>query len=543
MRYPLVPLLGPVALILGLVLLAVHPLLWLVGTWFDPAYDSQGVWVAALTGGLLLWSATSPLRIADSRQRLGGLGLLVLTAAVRLLGQRLGINVLGAAALAVDVYAIGLLLGLERRARPLAPGWLAVLFAFALPVERILQRGFGFALQQISAVGACTALKLRAPVQCEGIQLQWHGQTVLVDLPCSGTRGLLLLLLLYVALAVLTRPTFRHACLGVLLTLAAATLGNSLRIVALAVGLVHREALGGVDVFGEPWHSAIGLLTLTLSALPLLLWARRGDSGAVPVTVHTPHPNPPPQGGRELCVTTDCLATSPLHGRRWGEGVNACFRSSRSLVWRFWPPAAGSSQLPPQPLDVARPLPTPELPGRIAIFAAQPGALTTQERDYFTRYGGGAARAAYGPYGLLVVSTTAPLRHLHAPEECLAGAGHAVRYLGQTGGSMPSAVYRSTDPQGRVWRVTVSYVSERGEWTAHVAEAVWRWLQAPGTTWRMIQRIAPWELPVAAAETFDVAVWRALDLPPSPSPIHFSTPACKTLTFGESTHEDHPNFS
>jgi hypothetical protein len=33
-----------------------------------------------------------------------------------------------------------------------------------------------------------------------------------------------------------------------------------LRIVALAVGLVHREALGGVDVFAEPWHSTLGLM-------------------------------------------------------------------------------------------------------------------------------------------------------------------------------------------------------------------------------------------------------------------------------------------
>ena len=485
MRYTIFLLLGPATLILGLALLAFHPLLWLIGTWFDPAYDSYGFWVAALTAALLLWSATSPLQTLNSRQRQVGLGLLALTAAIRLLGQWLGINVLGAAALAVDVYAIGLVLNLDRRTRPLAPGWLAVLFAFALPVERILQRCFGFALQQLSAVGACTALGLGAPVQCEGIQLQWQGQTVLVDLPCSGTRGLLLLLLLFVALAALTRPTLRDAFLGALLTLAAATLGNSLRIVFIAVGLVHREALGGVDVFAEPWHSLIGLLTLSLSTLPLLLWARGERGGAVPV----------PPATAAACDVKPLFAVRPFTGLAF---LAAC---------------SGIIAVPPQPLDVARSQPTPQLPGYIAIFAAQPGALTAQEQTYFTRYGGGAARAAYGPYGLLVVSTSAPLRHLHAPEECLTGAGHAVRYLGQTGGPQPSAIYRSTDPQGQVWRVTVSYVSERGERTAHVAEAVWRWLQAPGTTWRMIQRIAPWELPVEAAETFDVAVWRALDLP------------------------------
>ena len=32
--------------------------------------------------------------------------------------------------------------------------------------------------------------------------------------------------------------------------------------------------------------------------------------------------------------------------------------------------------------------------------------------------------------------------------------------------------------------------------------------------------IAPWEAPAVAVENFDIAVWRALDLPPPPSPIH-----------------------
>ena len=72
---------GPASLFLGLLLLAVHPLVWLVQTWLDPAYDSYGLWVALLVLGLLTWSATSPLRLADTRQRRLGLGLLALTAA------------------------------------------------------------------------------------------------------------------------------------------------------------------------------------------------------------------------------------------------------------------------------------------------------------------------------------------------------------------------------------------------------------------------------------------------------------------------------
>ena len=239
-------------------------------------------------------------------------------------------------------------------------------------------------------------------------------------------------------------------------------------------------------VIAEPWHSTLGLITLGLSALPLLWWA---------------------QGRRSLIPRPSTASAT---------GALQPFPPVKPWIGlSFLLACAGIILLPSRPLDVARPQTAPALPERIALFAAQPGVLTAKEQAYFTRYGGGAARAAYGPYGLLVVSTSAPLRHLHSPEECLAGSGHTVRYLGQTGGVTPSAVYRSTDPQGQSWRITVSFVSERGEWTPHVAEAIWRWLQAPGTTWRMIQRIAPWQLPETAVEHFDAAVWRALDLSPS----------------------------
>jgi hypothetical protein len=139
-----------------------------------------------------------------------------------------------------------------------------------------------------------------------------------------------------------------------------------------------------------------------------------------------------------------------------------------------------------------------------------------------------------GRYGLLVVSTSAPLRHLHSPEECLAGNGHTVRYLGQTGGVTPSAVYRTTDPQGQSWRITVSFVSERGGWTPHVAEAIWRWLQAPG---HLADGAA--DRPLGIAGTLGgklrgrgVAGAGFVPVRPSRRP---STPDRETLTFNEET--------
>ncbi len=45
---------------LGVGLLALHPLIWLIKTWINPAYQSYGFLVALLVGGLFLWSVTSP---------------------------------------------------------------------------------------------------------------------------------------------------------------------------------------------------------------------------------------------------------------------------------------------------------------------------------------------------------------------------------------------------------------------------------------------------------------------------------------------------
>jgi exosortase/archaeosortase family protein len=485
----------PLLLAPGLLLLAVEPVRWLAGTWIDPAYDSQGPLVAALVAGLLLWSLTSPRVTANTTDHRRGLCLLLLTAGVRLAGQVLGVHVIGALALVLDLYALGLLLELHRRRRPLAPAWLAVLFALALPVERILQRSIGFGLQQVAAAGACRALSLGSdPVQCEGVRILLAGQDVLVDLPCSGARGLLLLLLLFAALATLIRPRPAAALAGLIVTLIAAVVANVLRIVLLALGLAYPSVFGGIDVMAAPWHEGIGLLTLLLGALPVLLWAgiviRTGggnDTSGMPVPPNT-------QAFRPPVAYRDAT----------GQAVAA---------FAFLLAAAVIVSLPARPLDVARPTAPVHLPAVLAGWPARYGALSDQEQSYFTRYGGGAARAVYGPYTLLTVSTSAPLRHLHAPDECLAGSGHRVRYLGASYRGLPTALYRSTDPDGHSWRVAVTFMSDRGELATSVTEAVWRWLQRPGATWTMVQRIAPWGLPEEILVQWDTAVAQALELP------------------------------
>src|SRR5262245_48701246 len=97
--------------------LAADPVRWLVATWSDPAYDSNGLLVFLAAAGLLAWSATSPVADRAPPRHSLAIGLIALSASVRLAGQVLAINTVGALCLVLDVYALGLLLGLGARAR------------------------------------------------------------------------------------------------------------------------------------------------------------------------------------------------------------------------------------------------------------------------------------------------------------------------------------------------------------------------------------------------------------------------------------------
>ena len=156
---------------------------------------------------------------------------------MRLAGQVLAVNTIGALALVIDVYALGLLFGLKDRVRALSPGWLAIAFAFSLPLERIAQRTIGYGLQSVSSDGACLLLGgFFADLKCFGVRLVLEGKDVLVDLPCSGARSILLLLLCFALVAALVRPTLKQAIIGGSATLLAGLLANMIRISLLAGG-------------------------------------------------------------------------------------------------------------------------------------------------------------------------------------------------------------------------------------------------------------------------------------------------------------------
>lgn len=476
---------APTALAAAALVLAVEPAVWLVRTWTHPAFDSSGGWVFAAVVGLLVWSVRSGAPTDDGHHRRRAYALLVLTAAVRAVGHLLAVDVLGGAALAVDVYAIGVLLRLDSRPRPVSPGWLALLFAFTLPVERILQRVVGFPLQLVSAKGACGVLSLtHGDVACSGIRLTLSGHDVLVDLPCSGTQGVFLVGAVFVGLAAVRRPRRTHALVGALVTTASALWANALRIAALAGGMSADGAIAASFRDGVA-HEVVGIVALALALVPVVAWSWWVDAR--------------PADRRSSRRAAPLLPESPAV--RFGTGLVATAAVATVLA------------VPPRPIDTSRVFPELALPIALAGHPGEPERLSDAERDAYEAHGGTAQRARYGDHALLVVRTSSPLRHLHSPEECMAGVGATVRRVGIVWSPVPAAVYRVTSPDGDEFRVSVTYVDTRGRIATSVAEVVWHWLRDPGPAWTGVQRISPWAL----AETEGLLVERQVagifDLP------------------------------
>jgi exosortase/archaeosortase family protein len=488
-------------LVAAALLLVIDPAIWLIETWLDPAYDSSGYIVFVAVVGFFSWSIFSPLAVDGvSDRKPTAIALLVLSAAIRLASQVLAINTIGALCLVVDVYAIGLLCRLDQRRRAVSPAWLALVFAFSLPLERVLQRSVGYLLQEFSAQGACAVLSaLYANIDCEGVRLIVSGVDVLVDLPCSGARTMLLGLLGFVIAASVCRPRSGQALAGLTLTLSAAAVANVLRISVLAIGIAEPDRVGGIPVMEQPWHDIIGLCALSLVCLAVIIWARRcwhpvaGSHAPLARSL-----DEPPKQGHGIAAWPISTTIAPRVRIAFGVAVLGV--------------ASVIVNMPRTAMDVAQAAVPAHLPLAIDGYQRNAVSLSARERQFFTQFGGAAAKAEYGPHGMLVTRTTSPLRHLHAPDDCLRGLGFDVQYLGAVFQPIPTAIYRAIAPDGRRYRIDVSFISDQGAVTTNVSTAVWLWLQGKAQAWTAVQRISPEEMPRPQQARFTDGVLAALDL-------------------------------
>jgi len=478
-----------IILLLAAIILAYEPIRWLVGTWIDPSYDSTGFLLFLATFFLFIWSVTSENKFPQNNFNRLPFLLILASTLIRLLGQLFAINMIGALTLIIDVYAIAKLLQLDNRIRSISPFWLSVTFAFSLPLERIVQRVMGYGLQNASADGACAILKNTInDVYCEGVRILINNQDVLVDLPCSGARAFLLLLFFYSVICTLINTNKKYATIGLFITILSAYLINILRICVLAILIGFPELAFNIDVMAQPTHDIIGLFLLSLGVLPIILWAKKS-----------------PVGKKEKS-----LPKKLIQDAWWltpNKFLNGLYAVGIIIIALF------VVNIPKKARDVSIKNIEIALPMVISNQFAIDVPLQNQEKIYFTQYGGSAKKAKYGQQNLMIVKTSAPLRHLHSPEDCLRGLGMDVEYRGIYYSPIPTAVYKATDQNGIDYRVSVTFISSKDNFmTTNVSEAVWHWIQNPGETWSAIQRITLWETPKSINDNFDDGIIAALEI-------------------------------
>lgn len=473
-------------------ILAFDPVLWLLRTWTDPSYQSSGMIYLVGIILLILWSASSRKREDNGASKTNALMILICAAGLRLFSQVAAINIIGGMALALDVFALLTWFGLAHRERAISPFWVSILFLFTLPFERVAQRILGYPLQELSAFGACNLLSpFFDDLICHGVRLKVAGNDVLVDLPCSGTVSLMLCLATIVAMNALFRPRFFIAARMIALTLVLSVCGNALRIAFLATGIVHKDRIG-IDVMAQLPHDLIGYATLVLSLAPII-WLYRA------------RPRNDVAGARASKARLLKARVAEPKGREH-------HRNLPVLSVGFFASALLIVTLPRQALDVSHQLDRISLPLSLNGAVGKSIELTAVESSYFEQFGGTAEKATYGQLALTLVQTTSPLRHLHAPEDCLRGLGYDVTFLGTRFSPVPTAIYKAEDENGQTWHVSVTFSAADGTTTSNVAEAIWHWLKQPRVAWQSVQRITPWSMDDTLRGQFDAAAMASLEL-------------------------------
>ncbi|MFD1786132.1 archaeosortase/exosortase family protein [Sphingomonas floccifaciens] len=149
---------------------------------------------------------------------------------------------------------------------------LAGLAALLLPILPTLDFLLAYPLRRLSAIITVALLRMNGiPVSLDGIALEWRGQQLLFDGPCSGVRMLWASLVLASLIAIARQMGALGYTRTLTLAVGVAVFGNALR----AASLFYVEN-GFVTGFGGPVaHEAVGLLAFAMIAAAMLVTTRK----------------------------------------------------------------------------------------------------------------------------------------------------------------------------------------------------------------------------------------------------------------------------
>jgi exosortase len=261
----IVPLLG----IASLTALLVWPAFaHALEVWSTTSEFSYGFFVPPIAL-LLIWWRREALRRSIGPGARAGLPMVVVALAIYLLAVRVGINALIGLAVIPLLWSIVVYLWGWRAVRVLAfpIGFLA----FGLGLYRGLLNSVGFALQEITALGASTmGQALGLSMVRDGLVLQSERFSFIVAEPCSGMSSLLSLLALGALWTYVSQGSLPARLAVLLSVLPVVILANSVRVTLVLLV----ATWFGQDVAVGFFHSVSSLVVFAVALSGLLLISR-----------------------------------------------------------------------------------------------------------------------------------------------------------------------------------------------------------------------------------------------------------------------------
>jgi exosortase len=218
---------------------------------------------------LLVWWRREALRRSLGPGATAGLPIVLAALALYLLAQRVGINALAGLAVSPLLWGMTVYLWGWGAGRVLA--FPIFFLAFGLMLYRGLLYSVGFAMQQVTALGASTLGRaLGVPVERDGLVLRSDQFALIVAEPCSGMSSLVSLLALAALWAYVARGALPAQLATVLSVLPVVIVANTMRVtlVMLVASWFGQDAALGF------FHGASSLVLfgLALSGLMLVSW-------------------------------------------------------------------------------------------------------------------------------------------------------------------------------------------------------------------------------------------------------------------------------
>jgi len=146
------------------------------------------------------------------------------------------------------------------------------LLLLALPVVASLQFYLGFPMRAVVAKLAAPMLQINGfAVVAEGASLNWNGDPILIDAPCSGVKMLWTGFYLTCALACYYKLNAKRTALAWAGALAAIIIGNTFR----AAALFYVES-GAANLQMPEWtHEGVGVVVFAATAITIAWTAHR----------------------------------------------------------------------------------------------------------------------------------------------------------------------------------------------------------------------------------------------------------------------------